>query len=378
MLFRSRRHAMLLTCLLLLSASFAIGQPVARAAETNPDDISLVERSSDIFIGAIDIVTATTELVIDGDGESGPGLATEYTVLVSDVLKGKLAPPSIIVVRQDGGVSGDRAGFHEGDGPLIPGNAYLFFARYVGVPAYQITDPGAGNVPITSPEQRAALVAYWSGIIEQTACPVTDVLKLDGVVYARREWNDDRRFLERAWVGPGIATIQERDATATGCRVDLADRSASVIPVGTKIHALKRYAPSFRVAVRLPDGRRYLYEAIRSEKAQTGADLLDIRDRVTGLEAERWFECDDTADCVSDVRSVRDPVQINHVMDWVLDARVDVDRANWRRIPPNWVRLTFTLDDSSTVTLWVDRESGWSQSGIRVPGEEIVEDRWDR
>jgi hypothetical protein len=345
----------------------------AKQGATSRDEIELVEHSSEIFIGTIDIVTA----VNSDEGGNGPDLNTEYTVLVSDVLKGRLKPQSIIVIRQDGGVIADRSSFHDGDGPLIPGSEYLFFARFVpGLAAYPISEPIVGNLPITSSDQRSALIGHWSRLVEQTTCPYTDVLKLNGVVYARRDWNEDKRYLEREWVGPTVATVEVQETTATGCRVEMVDRSASVIPAGTKVQELQGYETAFRVAVRMPDRHRYLYEAIWSENARTGADLLDIRDRATGLEVERWLECDDAADCVSDVHTVSDPVRIDRVTDWVLDAPADPDGVEWRQIPSNWLRLTFTLDDASTLTLWIDRESGRSQSGIRLPVDELVEYLW--
>lgn len=356
------RRAVSMMCFLLV-ASLVGMQPETRAAKATPEEIHLVEHSGDIFTGTIDIVTATD------------GVVAEYTVLTTEVLKGDVTVPSILVVRQQ---AGDSA-LGESNSPLVPGAEYLFFTYFdPALLRYVVAEPIAGTVLITSPEQRAALLAYWAGIIGQTACPVTDVLKLDGVVYARRDWNEETRYVARKRVGAAIATITVRDTTATGCRTDLADRSASVIPAGTKIQELKGYAYTFRVAVRLRDGNRTLYEAIWSEKATTGADLLDIRDRVTGLEAERRVECDVSAGCAADVRAISRRAAIDRVTELVLDAPVDRDRANWRTTPSNWVRLTFTLDDASTVTLWIDRESGWSQRGIRAPVDEIVQELWAR
>ena len=230
--------------LLCLGSGLAWASVPARATEVEQDNQALAEHSGEIFFGTIDIVTA----VFAVQSGIGPAVNTEYTVLVSDVLKGNLRPQMMVVVRQDGG----GADFADGDGPLAPGSEYLFFARYdPALLRYVITEPATGNVPVTSPEQRAELTAHWSDVAQQTACPYRDVLTLDGVVYARRDWNADKRYLDREQVGPSIATVAIQDTSATGCRADLADRTASRIPAGTKIQSVDGYASTFRVAVRL-------------------------------------------------------------------------------------------------------------------------------
>jgi hypothetical protein len=312
-------------------------------------DQRLVEHSSDVFFGTVDIATR-------GAGDSG---AAEYTVLTTGVLKGDLTVPSLVVVRQEGG------------GSLIPKAEYLFATYYdPALLRYVITDPDAGIVPSTSPDQRAELAAHWSDLIEQTACGYTDVLTLDGVVYARRDWNEDKRYLVGEWVGPTIATVERQDTAATGCRADLADRSASRIPAGTKIQELKGYAPAFRVAVRMPDRHRYLYEAIWSEKAKTGADLLDIRDRVVDIEYGRSSFCN-VRGCVDYASGGTD----NHnlllrITDEVLTAPVAERWAGSHR-PTEDERgyIRFNLDDGSTAAFDFHITTGVTANGIQLSPE---------
>lgn len=345
------------------------------ALEIPAADIDLVEHSGEIFVGTIDIVIGTYELLKDCEGDCGPSVGTEYTVLVSEVLKGKLEPQSIIVLQQDGGTLSGVAEYHEGDGPWLPGNEYLFFARYApGTPVYRITEPVAGNLPIASVDDRAALIAYWSEIVARTACEQTDILKLDGVIYARRDWNDDKRYLEREWVGPTVATVRFQDTTATGCRDDLGPAVASEIPSGTKVQELKGYATSFRVAVRLRDGHRYLYEAIRNETAETGADLFDIDERTVSLQYDRYPhpECDDTNMCAAPPKlKTDDRAVISQVLSILSAAPVDPARTNYRTHPPERLHLVFTLDDGSTVDLQISLRTGLTSSGIEVPVDEL-------
>lgn len=357
--------------LLCLASGLALTVVPARAAEVEQSDKSLAEHSSEIFFGTIDIVTA----VFAVQSGIGPAMNTEYTVLVSDVIKGNLRPQMMVVVRQDGG----GADFADGDGPLVPGSEYLFFARYdPTILRYVITEPATGNVPVTSPEQLAELTAHWSDVVQQTACLYSDVLTLDGVVYARRDWNADKRYLDREQVGPTIATVAIQDTSATGCRADLADRTASRIPAGTKIQSVDGYASTFRVAVRLPDRHRYLYEAIWSANAKTGADLLDIKDRAKSIEAERSFECDDTAQCDADIVTTTKKGTTAQVVDSLLQSPANPELRQLRALPPQWLRLTLTLDDGSTVDLWIDRDTGCSQSGIELPVDDLISLLWTR
>jgi hypothetical protein len=348
------------------------------ALEIPAADIDLVEHSGEIFVGTIDIVIGTYEVLKDCEGDCGPGVGTYYTVLVSDVLKGKLEPQSIIVLQQDGGTLSGVAEYHEGDGPWLPGNEYLFFARYApGTPVYRITEPVAGNLPIASVDDRAALIAYWSEVVARTACEQTDILKLDGVIYARRDWNDGKCYLEREWVGPTVATVRFQDTTATGCRDDLGPAVASEIPSGTKVQELKGYATSFRVAVRLRDGHRYLYEAIQSETAETGADLLDIEGRVSSMSYERipdTVECDDTAMCAASPELITDDqAVISQVLAIISESPVDPERTNYRTSPPERLQLDFTLEDGSTVNVQISLRTGLTPSGIEVPVDKLME-----
>jgi hypothetical protein len=351
--------------LLCLASDMAWGSAPVRGAEGEQADRSLVEHSGEIFFGTIDIVTA----IFPVQSDVGPAMNTEYTVLVSDVLKGNLRPQTMVVVRQDGG----DADFVDGDGPLTPGAEYLFFARYdPALLRYVIVEPAIGNVLITSPEQRDELSTYWSDVVQQTTCLYTDVLTVDGVVYARRDWNEDKRYLDREQVGPTIATVAVQDTSATGCRTDLADGTASNVPAGTKIQSVDGYAPTFRVAVRMPDRHRYLYEAIWNENAKIGADLLDISGRVRRIVFKQWSDCKDIGYCDHDLWSTIDYKRITRVVETLMESPVRPQSSDWRRPPPSWMELTFALTDGSTVNMVIDLDTGYSQSGIRIPVEQVT------
>jgi hypothetical protein len=319
--------------------------------------MSLVERSSDIFAGRIDILTASLE---DGDAP-----ASEYTVLVTEVLKGDLRPGSIVVIRV------------ASDGALAPGAEYLLVTRYEpALLRYVVFDTESSAMPAPSGDERAGFFEPWMDVIRKASCPFTDVLSLDGVVYARRDWNGQKRYLEREWVGPSFATVAVQDTSANGCRDDLSDGTASEIPVGTRVHELDGYARTFRVSVRLPDRHRYLYEAIWSERAETGEELLDIRDRVKVLAWTDTTDCREMGVCSAAAVALADPEIIRTVVNALLDAVVSRPRYKNSADFKEHFTLTFELDDGSSVTLSVDAEAGVSRSGIRVPVEEIRNAIW--
>ena len=359
-----------ITVLLIGSISLAILASPGAAAVQSTDiakaDLDLVEHSGEIFIGRIDIVTYVANAKSPGDG---PDCVTGYTVLISETFKGKLQPQSIIVVEQAGCVTESVWSFAGADGPMAPGEDYLLFVRFVpGQAAYQITEPVAGNIQITSPEQRTEFITYWSNAVDVTWCPHTDVLKLGNVLYARRDWNEDKRYLEREWVGPTVARVESQDTTATGCRVDLTDRTSSTIPVGAKIQELKGYATTFRVAVRMPDKHRYLYEAIWSENAKTGADLLDIRGRVVEIEYARNSFCNDRG-CVDYATSrTGNADRVRRMTEQILGAPIANDWAGLTRHKEDETgHIRFVLDDGSTAALTFQIESGQTTNGIQLP-----------
>lgn len=347
-----------LVIVLVLSGSVRWPMTASGAPDAGipPEDRSLVERSGEIFVGTIDIVTR-----IDA---SSAEPTTRYTVLIDEVIKGALQPVSMVVVEQ----TGVEGAFADGDAALIPHVQYLLFTSYIpGDRIYRITEPVIGNLawPVVD------VIAYWSRIADETGCRWSDVLWMDGIAYQRRQWNDGQRYLRREWVGKSIARVRAQDTAANACRNDVPDLTATSAPAGTAIQLLKGYDPTFRVVLRLPDGHRYLYEAIRNDAANEGADLLGIDERVVSIEAERWHECDDIggpdADCDSDVRITSTDNVIETVVDLVLDAPAIVDRIDLYDGVGKYLRLRFELDDGSTVEIAASLTSGLTVNGLELP-----------
>jgi hypothetical protein len=329
---------------LLAGVWMAATGPVA-LTQDSAGEAELIERSSDVFRGRIDIQTRTA------------GSVSAYTVLVDEVLKGDLKPQSIVVVQ------------FENANTLVPGAEYLFLTRYEpALLRYVAVDALA----IEHVDQRNALVQHWTELAQETSCAYTDVLVLDGAVYARRDWNGDKRYLEREWVGPSFATVSVQDTSATGCRDDLADGTASEIPAGTKVHELDGYATTFRVAVRLPDRHRYLYEVIWSNGARVGADLLDIRGRVRSIVWANSTDCPENAECDTAPLSTDNPEVISNVVDLLMTGPIEKRFWDVTTDGDNELYIQFVLENDSPIHLWIDEQTELTNTGIRVPFEKIL------
>jgi hypothetical protein len=156
--------------------------------------------------------------------------------------------------------------------------------------------------------------------------------------------------------------------------------TATSAPAGTAIQRLKGYEPTFRVALRLPDGHRYLYEAVRNDEASTGADLLDIRGRIQSINAERWSECDDiqgvASICDIDERATSTDDVIDTVVDLVLTAQVEPEQIDLYDRIGKYLRIELELDDGSTVSITASLLTGLTASGLRLPIDGIILMLW--
>jgi hypothetical protein len=158
--------------------------PLAASAQLSPPertDEEIAGRSTDIFVGRIEQVVGygiaqTAQVASVGVFAlldcAGPCVEymTHYEVTVLEVVKGRLQTDDVIVVEQNGGeVEGDSS-FYKGDGPMRPGEEYLFATNYVGgaVSWYGIVGPGQGNILLEAPEERHAEVERWTQIILDT------------------------------------------------------------------------------------------------------------------------------------------------------------------------------------------------------------------
>ncbi len=310
---------------------------------------SLVERASDVFYGEIDIRT----------GANQDTSVAQYTVLTTEVLKGTLTVPAIVVVE-----------LPDPDLWFSKGDRYLFLTRFDPVSTrYLVDDPETGLLPGDTDS------APWVAAIADTGCTAgDDVLMWGGTIYARQMWNQDKRFVPRETVGESVGEVAKIDWALTACSSWIADGMASRIPVGTAVHRMKAYDPHFRVVVRLADGHRHLYQAVFRESATVGSDLLDLHGNLVGVEF--WPPCDDVIDgegpddCGSGGATLDGQDDVDSIAGLLEFAIVAPDRSRLRDFWTigDWAYgLVLTFADGSQSGLWFDSRDGSTASGLQVP-----------
>jgi hypothetical protein len=151
------------------------------------------------------------------------------------------------------------------------------------------------------------------------------------------------------------------------------DGTAQLLPLGTPIFAVRGYATGFRLAIRQDEGI-VLYEAVCSDWARVGADLLDIYGRVTRIDVTRT-EVRDGVDQPKEVATIRDPGVVDEVVDLLLAAPIGPNPSYGQVAPPvhYWYGVTFVLDDGTTTWVSFQRHArtgvGLQRGGISVPPE---------
>lgn len=109
-----------------------------------------------------------------------------------------------------------------------------------------------------------------------------------------------------------LSTVRERRAP-----LQSKDGDAAFLDPGTPIYSLQDYAPSFRVTAESPTGDGFtVYEASTNPNAETGADILDIRGKVTLFRVRSTSGGSRSTD-------VRDADEITSIVGMVLDSAAD-------------------------------------------------------
>ena len=102
-------------------------------------------------------------------------------------------------------------------------------------------------------------------------------------------------------LGPVLYRIAFRGNGYAGPGYRLQDGDATYLNTGTPVYAIKGYSEQFRLGT-VEDGRVTLYEADTNPHAETGADLLDIRGKVTAIDI---LEDDDALTVLSKIENER-------------------------------------------------------------------------
>ena len=144
-----------------------------------------------------------------------------------------------------------------------------------------------------------------------------------------------------------------------GARYRSQDGDAGWLAPGTPLYEVRGYDPSFRLAT-LANGEVRLYEAGTNPAAEVGADLLDIRGKVTAIDVLSERDAETVLASIDDGRTVESAVEM------VLGAPVDQGR---RDRDGERYFLGFRLADGTSVV-----RSFWLESGEVSRG--IMTDAW--
>ncbi len=188
-----------------------------------------------------------------------------------------------------------------------------------------------------------------------------DFVRFGGITYIHLHV-DREPPLEEGDLGPEFARVAfkyEGNVSDPARTKNGRDGDAGYLDPGTPVFAVKRYKPEFLLATRRMGGL-FLYVADTNPSARTGADLLDIGGKV------QYVGVNSPVDSSTELAAVRDPLQVEALIDMVLVAPVDQTRRDHDG-PRHFI--AFHLDDGTTVVRAYWSESGELSRGIMLPRE---------
>ena len=186
-----------------------------------------------------------------------------------------------------------------------------------------------------------------------------DFVKHDGVTYiAHRPYDQQGSRLSDSELGPVAFRTRFRvSGNVSDPHYTLKDGDAAYLPKATRVYSVVGFSPRFRLAAER-GGRIWLYEADTNPAARRGADLLDLRDKVTriGVNSEQ--------DGRTERGTISDAAAIAHLVDLVLAAEVDQRPRDGQG--PGYV-VAFYLGDHEPVVRSYRLETGELSRGIMTP-----------
>jgi hypothetical protein len=189
-----------------------------------------------------------------------------------------------------------------------------------------------------------------------------DFVTFDGIDYVR--WSDEPgRELTRADLGAEFATVAcSIGEDVRGCSYGM-DAAAAFLPAGTRLHAVRGYAPEFRLAAAWR-GRLFLYQAWRSPRARVGGDLFDIAGRVRAIDVRRHRWTGPPGETVPPVR-VTAAADVEALVGMVLRGTVRRPTPAAGDARQYW--LTLWLADGTTLGRPYIADTGELMGGVALP-----------
>ena len=189
------------------------------------------------------------------------------------------------------------------------------------------------------------------------ASTILDYITFDGIDYIR--WAEEPgRALTRDDLGMEFAVIEcSFGEDLRGCPFGV-DASAAFLPAGTRIHAVRGHATSFRLAALWKD-RIFLYQAWRNPRAKTGGDLWALAGKVRRIEVQLGQPVGDTARMPI---AIEQPDSLGSVLAIIARAPTRREQPHAYGEPCYW--LTFWLTDGTTFERPYYPEDGELMGGV--------------
>jgi hypothetical protein len=177
-------------------------------------------------------------------------------------------------------------------------------------------------------------------LLPQGAADYFDFVRVGGTTYHADTRPVSGRVLRDGDLGTRVAVVRCKlaDHMVEDPGQRYLDGDAAYLDVGTALHAVNGYRPTFRLAARR-DGELVLFEAVENPRARTWADLLDLRGKV------RWIGVNDGNN--RPLAAIRDRRQVARLVDLLLGSRFGKQVA----CADDGVFLAFHLDDGTATTL---------------------------
>lgn len=178
------------------------------------------------------------------------------------------------------------------------------------------------------------------------------LFQFGGIKYVQN-WHTDEGVLTREDLKEFYrVAFKVDDHAGPGYRIQNGD--ATLLRPGMPVYAVKGYVPAFRLAT-VEDGRVSLYEANTNPRARIGADLLDIRGKVTAIDILSEDDTETVLGTIEEERSIQ----------WFVDAILasPVERRYRHREGQRYF-LGFRLADGTSVVRLFELATGTLSPGI--------------
>ena len=194
------------------------------------------------------------------------------------------------------------------------------------------------------------------------ASTILDYVTFDGIDYIR--WAEEPgRALTSSDLGPEFATVECAFGDGAQPCPYGRDAAAAFLPAGTRMHAVRGHATSFRLAAVWRD-RIFLYQAWRSARAKRGADLFDIAGKVVAIDVQR---AEVTPPVERGGVTIGAPPDVEALVEMIRRGPVGRPQAHAVAEPRYW--LTVWLTDGTTLGRAFFVETGELMGGVVLPPE---------